>query len=301
VGKFGPFIEQGERKASIMQDMPPDELTMTKALEMLAASSKAAEPLGIDPETNKPVFLKQGRFGPYVMRGTMEDEEKPKNASLLPGMKPADVTFEIALQLLSLPRTLGEHPVDQQPVLAANGRYGPYIRWGNDFRSLPKELSPVDVTLQQALDLLAQPKQRGRGRAAPKEPLKTFDASPVTKQPVKLLEGKYGNYVTDGETNATVPKDVNVESLTFDDALNLLAERAARGPSKKSRRKPPRKTIAAPKAARVKKPAKVSAGENGETAVPKKKKTAKKKAPAKSRKKAASLQSADESEDNIPF
>ncbi|MBC7854477.1 MAG: type I DNA topoisomerase, partial [Pirellulaceae bacterium] len=136
VGKFGPFIEQGTRKASILQDMPPDEMTMARALEMLTASSKADEPLGIDPDTHKPVFLKQGRFGPYVMRGTMEDEEKPKNASLLPNMKPADVTFDIALQLLSLPRTLGEHPVDQQPVLAANGRYGPYIRCGNEFRSL---------------------------------------------------------------------------------------------------------------------------------------------------------------------
>ncbi len=303
VGKFGPFIEQGTRKASILQDMPPDEMTMSRALEMLAASSKADEPLGVDPDTHKPVFLKQGRFGPYVMRGTMEDEEKPKNASLLPNMKPADVTFEIALQLLSLPRTLGEHPVDQQPVLAANGRYGPYIRWANDFRSLPKELSPVEVTLQQALELLAQPKQRGRGRAAPKDPLKTFEASPVTKQPVKLLEGKYGNYVTDGETNATVPKDVTPEALTFDQALNLLAERAARGPSKKSRRKPAR--AAAPKAARTKKvtKAKVPAGENG-ASTPLKKKAAKK-TPAKSPKKVARVAAADgpidDSDVDAPF
>lgn len=297
VGKFGPFIEQGDRKASIMQDMPPDELTMAKALEMLTASSKAAEPLGIDPDTHKPVFLKQGRFGPYVMRGTPEDEEKPKNASLLPGMKPADVTFEVALQLLSLPRTLGEHPTDQQPVLAANGRYGPYIRWGNDFRSLPKEISPVDVTLQQALDMLAQPKQKGRGRAAPKEPLKTFEpVSPVTKQPVKLLEGKYGNYVTDGETNATVPKDVTVEGLTFDQALNLLAERAARGPSKKSRRKPARAASAAPKkAARTKKAPKSPATENGETTVATKKKAVKKKPAKAAKKKSASSKVADES------
>jgi DNA topoisomerase-1 len=283
--------------------MPPDELTMSRALEMLAASSKADEPLGNDPDTQKPVFLKQGRFGPYVMRGTMEDEEKPKNASLLPGMKPADVTFEIALQLLSLPRTLGEHPIDQQPVLAANGRYGPYIRWGNDFRSLPKELSPVDVTLQQALDLLAQPKQRGRGRAAPKEPLKTFEASPVTKQPVKLLEGKYGNYVTDGETNATVPKDVTPEALTFDQALNLLAERAARGPSKKSRRKPAR--AAAPKAARTKRAAKakVPVGDNGASVAPKKK--AAKKKPAKGSKKVARTVAVegpiDDSDVDAPF
>jgi DNA topoisomerase I len=302
VGKFGPFIEQGTRKASILQEMPPDEMTMSRALEMLTASSKADEPLGIDPETHKPVFLKQGRFGPYVMRGTMEDEEKPKNASLLPNMKPADVTFEIALQLLSLPRTLGEHPVDQQPVLAANGRYGPYIRWGNDFRSLPKELSPVEVSLQQALDLLAQPKQRGR--SAPKEPLKTFEASPVTKQPVKLLEGKYGNYVTDGETNATVPKDVTPDALTLDQALNLLAERAARGPSKKSRRKPAR-AAAAPKAARIKKGTKAKApdAENGASIAPKKK--AAKKKPAngtkKGARKAAVAGPIDDSDVDAPF
>jgi DNA topoisomerase-1 len=217
-------------------------------------------------------------------------------------MKPADVNFELALRLLSLPKTLGEHPVDQQPVLSANGRYGPYIRWGNDFRSLPKELSPLDVTLQQALDLLAQPKQRGRGRAAPKEPLKTFEgASPVTKQPVKLLEGKYGNYVTDGETNATVPKDVTPEALTFDQALNLLAERAMRGPSKKSRRgKPARAAAAAPKAASAKKPAKAPVSEDGANGSPKKaakKKTAKKSSP----KKAAAKATADKVEGNEPF
>lgn len=237
VGKFGPFIEQGLRKASIQQDTPPDEMTLSKALELLNQASVAEEPLGICPDTHKPVYLKQGRFGPYVQRGTAEDEEKPKNASLLTGMKPADVTFEVALKLLTLPRTLGEHPQDQQPILAANGRYGPYVRWGNDFRSLPKEVSPLDVTLEQALELLAQPKQRGRGRAAPKEPLKTFEESPVTKQPVKLLEGKYGNYVTDGETNATVPKDVTPEALTFDQALNLLAERASKGPSTRGRKR----------------------------------------------------------------
>jgi DNA topoisomerase-1 len=237
VGKFGPFIEQGERKASIPQDMPPDELTQLKALEMLEQASVGEEPLGIHPDTHKPVYLKQGRFGPYVQMGAGDEDEKPKNASLLPGMQPSDVTFEVAVKLLTLPRTIGDHPQSKEPIVAFNGKFGPYIKCGSETRSLPKETSPLDVTLEQAVELLAQPKTRGRGRAsAPREPLKTFDDSPVTKQPVKLLSGRYGNYVTDGVTNATLPRDYTPESLTFEQALNLLAERAARGPSTRGRR-----------------------------------------------------------------
>ena len=245
VGKFGPFLEQGERKASIQDELPPDEMTLEKAMELLDQASAAQEPLGICPDTQRPVYLKQGRFGPYVQRGAPEDEER-KNASLLPGMSPADVTFEVALKLLSLPRTLGEHPQTHEPIVAQNGKFGPYIKAGTETRSLPREVSPVDVTLEQALELLAQPKARGRGRAAPREPLKTFDPSPVTGQPVKVLSGKYGTYVADGTTNATLPKGVTVEELTFQQALDLLAERAARGPAKARRGE---KRAAAPKAA----------------------------------------------------
>src|SRR5439155_2338606 len=237
VGKFGPFIEHGERKASIPQDMPPDEMTLSKALEMLEQASVGDEPLGIHPDTHNPVYLKQGRFGPYVQMGAGDEDEKHKNASLLPGMQPTDVTYEVALRLLTLPRTIGEHPQSKEPIVAFNGKFGPYIKCGSETRSLPKEISPLDVTLDQAVELLAQPKTRGRGRAsAPREPLKTFDDSPVTKQPVKLLSGRYGNYVTDGVTNATLPRDYTPESLTFQQALDLLAERAARGPSPRARR-----------------------------------------------------------------
>ncbi len=258
VGKFGPFIEQGERKASIPQDLPPDELTLTKALEMLETASVGEEPLGIHPDTHKPVYLKQGRFGPYVQMGAADEDEKPKNASLLPGMLPADVTFETAVKLLSLPRTLGDHPESKEPIVAFNGKFGPYIKCGSETRSLPRELSPLDVTLAQGLELLAQPKARGRGRAsAPREPLKTFEESPVTKQPVKLLSGRYGNYVTDGTTNATLPKDITPEALTFQQALDLLAERAARGPApKRGRGARAAKAPAAPKAAKKPKRAK---------------------------------------------
>jgi DNA topoisomerase-1 len=183
-----------------------------------------------------------------VQRGSADDEDK-KNASLLPGMTPADVTFDVALKLLSLPRTLGEHPESHEPIVAQNGKFGPYIKAGSDTRSLPREISPIDVTLEQALELLAQPKARGRGRAAPREPLKTFDASPITGQPLKVLSGKYGTYVADGVTNATLPKGVSVEELTFDQALGLLAERAARGPAKPRRgaKRPAAAKTAAPK------------------------------------------------------
>jgi DNA topoisomerase-1 len=242
VGKFGPFLEQGGRRASIPNDMPPDEMTLARALELLDHGQKADEPLGVCPGTHKPVFLKTGRFGPYVQLGTTDDGAKPKNASLLKGMDPAKVTLETALQLLSLPRTVGEHPESHEPVVAQNGRFGPYIKCGAETRSLPDDISPVSVTLEQALQLLAQPKTRGRGRVSVlREPLRVLDASPVTQQPIRLLEGRYGPYVTDGETNASLPKTQPPAELTFEQALQLLAERAAKGPPAKGRRRSARK------------------------------------------------------------
>jgi DNA topoisomerase-1 len=218
------------------------------------------------------VYLKVGRFGPYVQRGAPEDEEKPQNASLLKGMRPEDITLEIALKLLTLPRDLGPHPdgnptLAGQPIMAYNGRFGPYVKCGSETRSLPSDLSPLDVTLAQAVELLAQPKKMRRGFGAPKEPLKTFGESPITKQTVQLLEGRYGPYVADGVTNASVPKGTPIEELTTEAVLNLLAERAAMGPSKKSARRKaapkkaaPKKAAAAPKKAAKKKAAKKAAG-----------------------------------------
>jgi DNA topoisomerase-1 len=237
VGRYGPFLEQGERRASIPDELPPDELTLETALEMLDRSVQSEEPLGMDPETGKPVFLKDGRFGQYVQLGVRDEDEKPRNASLPRGMAPEEVTLEVALKLLSLPRTLGDHPEKGEPVIAQNGRFGPYIKCGDETRSLPAGLSPLDVTLEQALALLALPKTRGRGRAAPREPIRTLPASPVTKQPIQLLDGRYGPYVTDGGTNASLPRDVAPEALTFEQAVRLLAERAAKGPpARKTRR-----------------------------------------------------------------
>ena len=266
VGKYGPFLEQGERKASVPIDLAPDELTLSKAIELLEQGSRDEEPLGHCPETNKPVFLKVGRFGPYVQLGSGDGDEKPKNASLLKGMDPSSVTLEVALKLLSIPKTLGLHPQGGEPVVVHNGRFGPYIKCGDETRSLPADLSPLDVTLEKALELLAQPRTGGRGRNAPREPLKVFEVSPVTGEPIKLLAGRYGPYVTDGQTNASLPKGTAAEALTFEESLKLLAERAEKGGAPKRGRKkaaespakkaPPRKKAAPAKGKKAKKAAK---------------------------------------------
>jgi DNA topoisomerase-1 len=251
VGKFGPFLEQGTRRASIPEGLAPDELTLEKALDLLTQSQVDDQPLGHCPETGKPVYVKQGRFGPYVQLGESGDDEKPKYASLLKGMQPTEMTLDVALQLLALPRTVGPHPTSGEPIVAQNGRFGPYIKCGTETRSLAAPLDPLNVTLEQAIALLAQPKTRGRAAAAPREPLKTFDKSPITGEPVRLLPGRYGPYVTDGTTNASLPRETQPEQLTLEAALALLAERAARGPSTPRGRGRGAKTAkAAPKAAR---------------------------------------------------
>ncbi len=251
VGRYSPFVEQGDRTASLPEETPPDEITLDVAMNLLEQAQQGEEPLGVDPQTGKPVYLKVGRFGPYVQRGTPEDEEKPQNASLLKGMNPSDIDLTTALKLLSLPRNLGNHPQTGEPVMAYNGRFGPYVKCGAETRSLPADVSPLDVTLEQAVHLLAQPKTHGRGRAAAKrEPLKVFDASPVTGQKVQLLDGRYGPYVTDGETNASLPKGSSPDELTFNEALDLLAVRAAAGPPKRKsarKKKAATKSSAAPK------------------------------------------------------
>jgi DNA topoisomerase-1 len=245
VGRYSPFVEQGERTASLAEETPPDEVTLEAALKLLEQAQQAEQPLGTCPATGKPVYVKVGRFGPYVQRGNPDDDEKPQNASLLKGMTPEVIDLETALKLLSLPRNLGNHPQQGEAVMAYNGRFGPYVKCGEETRSLPPDVSPLDVTLDQAVALLAQPKTRGRGRAgAKREPLKVFDASPVTGEKVQLLDGRYGPYVTDGQTNASLPKGSAIDELTLSEALGLLAARAAAGPPK--RKSPRGKTPARP-------------------------------------------------------
>ncbi len=267
VGRYGPFLEQGDRRASIPERLPPDELTAEKALELLEKASAMEEPLGYCPQTGKPVYLRAGRYGPFVQRGSPDDEEKPENASLLKGMNPEDVDLETALKLLSLPRRLGAHPQDGHEVVVHNGRFGPYVKCGDETRSLPKELSPLEITLAEALHLLAQPKRRGRARS---EPIRELGASPVTGQPVRVMDGRYGPYVTDGQTNASLPKDASPEEVTLEPALQLLKERAAKGPPQRGRRRGGSR-----------------AGAESQAAAPSAKRPAKKKTAAKSRTKKA--------------
>ena len=248
VGRYGPFLESGTQRAALPQELAPDELTEPFARQLLEQASREEQPLGICPSTNRPVYLKQGRFGPYVQLAADESEEsgdKPKNASLLKGMTLDDVTLEVALRLLSLPRIVGCHPDNGQDVVAHNGRFGPYVKCGEETRSLPAGVSPIEVTLEQSLALLAQPKTRGRGGAAPREPLKVLGDSPVTSQPIRLMEGRYGPYVTDGVTNASVPKGTGIEEITPQAALELLAARAQAQPS--GRRAAAKKKAAAAK------------------------------------------------------
>jgi DNA topoisomerase-1 len=261
VGRYGPYLQQGaDRRASLPEDLPPDELSLERAVELLRQGAKAEEPLGRHPETGQPVYLKTGRYGPYVQLGEGDGDGKPKRASLLRGMAPESVGLETAVRLLSLPRDLGTDPQTGQAVQAHTGRYGPYVKAGDETRSLPADVSPLDVTLEQALELLAQPKRgRTRGRART-EPLKTFEPSPVTGDPIELRDGRYGPYVTDGQTNASIPKDVPIEEVDHETAVRLLAERAGRGPGRRGRGGKASSKRASGRTSRKKKPSKKASG-----------------------------------------
>jgi DNA topoisomerase-1 len=243
---------------SIPEDLPPDELTSEKIAELLAAPSSDRE-LGTDPESGHPVVVKAGRYGPYVTTVVPEDsKESPRTASLFASMSPETVTLEEALQLLTLPRTVGVAP-DGEEIQALNGRYGPYIKKGSDSRSLENEAKLFTVTLDEALAIFAQPKQRGRRAAA--APLKELGADPVTQGAITVREGRFGPYVTDGETNASLRKGDDVESITLERAAELLADRRARGPAtkKKAAKKSGAKKTAAKKTTAKKTTAKKAA------------------------------------------
>lgn len=235
VGRYGPFLSDGENRASVPDSLPFDELTSSTAEQLLAEAAKGPESLGNDPETNLPVYVKKGRFGPYIQLGDMvEGGEKPKMASLLPGLTPADITLSIALDILSLPKQLGVHPENETEIMVYNGRYGPYIKCGSESRTIPTEESPLTISLQRALELLAQPRTRGRAANQPKT-LKELGKHPDSQDTISLKSGRYGPYVTDGTTNASLPQGADAEALTLDEAVELIRARAAKGPAKKKR------------------------------------------------------------------
>ncbi len=270
-GKYGPYIKRGDDTCSVPEDIAPDELTVERALELLAAPSGDTE-LGTDPETGLVVFAKAGRFGPYVQLGEVVagSKEKPRTASLFKDMTLSTVTLDEALRLLSLPRVVGVDPADGVEITAQNGRYGPYIKKGTDSRSIDTEAQLFTVTLEDALRILAEPKRRrGQSSAAP---LRELGADPVSGKPMVVKDGRFGPYVTDGETNASLRKGDSVEELTDERAAELLADRRERGPAKKrGAKKAPAKKVAAKKT-----PAKKAAAKKAPA-----KKAAAKKAPAK--------------------
>ena len=230
--------------------------------------------LGEDPVTGKQVTLRKGPYGLYVQLGEPEGKDKPKRQSLLKDMVPDDVTLEKALLLLSLPRELGPHPEDSQPILAGVGRFGPYVKHGAKYKTIPPDESVLEIGMNRAVALLAEAKAPGRGRAAVK-PIRVVGNHPNDEAPVELYDGRYGHYVKHGGINATVPRDLKPEELTLDQAVSLLAERAAKAPAKK------------PKSVRAKKAAPVPANDAGDTAAGTPKAAKKKPAPKRKAAKSA--------------
>ena len=257
VGRYGPFLSRGDKRTSLPDEMLPDELTLEKAIELLEKGAQGPKVLGLDPASGKNIYVKIGRFGPYLQLGDADPKDKkakkPKMASLLTGMTPETIVLETALQILAMPRTVGtaltkgadDKPGEELPLIATNGRFGPYLQWGKETRSIPAEESPLTITLARALELMAQPKTRGRGgpRAAVAAK-REIGAHPKSGAAIKLMDGRYGPYVTDGTTNATIPRDEPSDQLTLQRAVELLEARAARGPAKK---RPTRRSKAAAK------------------------------------------------------
>jgi DNA topoisomerase-1 len=231
VGRYGPYLERGDQRASIPDDIAPDELTPVLAEELLARPAGGERPLGRHPETGREIVVRDGRYGPYVTEVLPEHENgRPRTASLFASMTPDAVTLDDAVQLLTLPRTLVGS--DGQEILVSNGRYGPFVKRGSETRSLASEEQLLALTAEEAEVLLAQPKER-RGRGAPKPPLRELGADPDTGKQLVVKDGRFGPYVTDGETNASLRRGDDVEGLTLERALELLAERRAKGPTQR--------------------------------------------------------------------
>ncbi len=247
VGRYGPYVQRGEEeRAPIPEDLAPDELTSERAIELLEAGS-SERLLGPHPESGLPVTIRAGRFGPYVQVGSAEETGgRPATASLLASMDPAAVTLDDALRVLALPRVIGIDPATGEEIVASNGRYGPYLKRGSESRSLESEEQLFTVGLAEAIERFAQPKTR-RGRGTQTPPLRELGADPASGGAIVLRDGRFGPYVTDGTTNASLRKGDTVSGLTPERAVELLAERRAAGP------RPPRAKRAGAQKATAKK------------------------------------------------
>ena len=263
VGRYGPYLEDAEgKRANVPADLAPDELTVDKARELFTRAADDGRELGVDPASGHVIIAKDGRYGPYVTEVLPEPEEtaeaeatkaattaktaksakakktakaakpKPRTASLLRSMDLSTVTLEQALDLLSLPRVVGQDPEAGEDITAQNGRYGPYLKKGTDSRSLETEEQIFTVTLEQALEIFAQPKRR-RGQAAARGPLRELGQDPATDKPVVIKDGRFGPYITDGQTNVTVPRSEDPATISAERAFELLADKRAKGPAKK--------------------------------------------------------------------
>ena len=269
LGRYGPYLEVVDsrdpeakpRIVNIPDGLAPDELTAEKAQELIEAPVAGDRVLGQNPENGKTIVVKDGRFGPYVQelepeppadeagdadkpkkKAKKDAAPKPRTASLFKTMAVDTIDLDTALRLLSLPRVVGTDPESGETITAQNGRYGPYLKKGTDSRTLHSEQQLFDITLDEALAIYAQPKYGARGASSA---LKEFDADPVSGKPIKLKDGRFGPYVTDGETNATIPRGEGVDDITFERAVQLIADKRAKGPApKRARRAPARKPAA---------------------------------------------------------
>jgi DNA topoisomerase-1 len=236
VGRYGPYVEDEEgKRGNVPDDLPPDELDLAKAKELLANPAGAEKELGPDPETGNMIVAKNGRFGPYVTEVLPEDapkSKKPRTSSLFKSMSPETVTLEDALRLLTLPRVVGVDPESGDEITAQNGRYGPYLRKGTDSRSIDDEEKLLTITLEEALAIYAQPKARGRAAASPGREL---GDDPATGSKITVKAGRFGPYVTDGEYNATLRQGDDETTISLERAAELLAEKRAKGPAPKKR------------------------------------------------------------------
>ncbi|CAA9409872.1 MAG: DNA topoisomerase I [uncultured Pseudonocardia sp.] len=269
VGRFGPYLERIEdgqsRRANLPEDLPPDELTREVA-EQLFSVPQEGRSLGTDPVTGHEIVAKEGRYGPYVTEILPEADEpetgrkkaakpKPRTGSLFKDMSTETVTLEDALRLLSLPRLVGVDPDSGEEITAQNGRYGPYLKKGTDSRSLTGEEQLFTVTLDEALEIYSRPKERGRRSAAATPPLRELGVDVNSKKPMVIKDGRFGPYVTDGETNASLRKGDSVEQITDERASELLAERRAKAPAPKKKAPARKPAAAAAKPTAPKKPA----------------------------------------------